>query len=633
MEKTNYISVAIKILDIMPLIENLITNSEKEEEELLIIFQGNNTFFDLSKLLYSKEEILVNINKNKKTIIISLIKSDKLLSSTIFYIKNGIYWIAFNNENQKNELISINQIKIKIFCKINNLQEKKENLLIKNNSINNLFLKERILNEKSINKLNDYSPNDFEKINYYINNSYRLKPSFTLNNNIYHNKYHSIITENSNKNNASNSPSSIKEPKVINKLNKNNAVKKQYYFPFNDNKKLNKKKDTLVKSQNTKIIKNKIKNNMKIKNKNVNNDEKTLITFDGNVGNNKTKNINENKNNSNGKASIDIKKNNKGNKKYLFYNYFSHLYNQNKEKNIKVPINNIQKASNSPFTSKTHKTDRNNKNINKDYDNKNSNKIKDENLEYRKENYNGINNNSDYSSESLNEDSYDCCYFYKLKEDFLLLYNDDYNNNVKEDLLKLEIDLFVEKMIELINSFHINIKEKIIENQIIENKYKSKIEKYILIKKLYLKLQQLKYNQKEKTNNYLRANNSIKDYNILNKNEIDLFKFIFPNLNDFNNNIKINKKNMLREIINIILNNNENKKLINEENIKLLEKYNIIKENKEIYNINNNKEKQIEDNDSLSQIKNNSINEDLIVYKRKKLNSYGLKNKINNFQN
>ena len=110
MEEKNYISISIKILDIFPSIEKLIIG---EEEEYLIIFQGNNTFFDLKKIIILKEEIIVNLNKNKKKIIISLVKSDILISTSIFNIKEGEHWIVFNCESSNNKTTLINKIKIK----------------------------------------------------------------------------------------------------------------------------------------------------------------------------------------------------------------------------------------------------------------------------------------------------------------------------------------------------------------------------------------------------------------------------------------------------------------------------------------------------------------------------------------
>ena len=42
-------------------------------------------------------------------------------------------------------------------------------------------------------------------------------------------------------------------------------------------------------------------------------------------------------------------------------------------------------------------------------------------------------------------------------------------NNIQEDLLKLEIELFVEKMAELIQCYHDEYNQKKMENEIIKN--------------------------------------------------------------------------------------------------------------------------------------------------------------------
>ena len=57
-----------------------------------------------------------------------------------------------------------------------------------------------------------------------------------------------------------------------------------------------------------------------------------------------------------------------------------------------------------------------------------------------------------------------------MKEDFILLYNDNYVKNVQEDLLKLEIELFVEKMTGLISEYNFQMNEKKLKNKIIEKK-------------------------------------------------------------------------------------------------------------------------------------------------------------------
>ena len=78
------------------------------------------------------------------------------------------------------------------------------------------------------------------------------------------------------------------------------------------------------------------------------------------------------------------------------------------------------------------------------------------------------NKNDDLSFNSIDENNN----YHRLKEDFTLLYNDNYVKNVQEDLLKLEIDLFVEKMTGLISAYHYEINERKLENKIIESNLK-----------------------------------------------------------------------------------------------------------------------------------------------------------------
>ena len=640
MEKKNYTSISIKLLDIIPSIEKLIT---REEEEYLIIFQGNNTFFDLKKILISKEEIIININKNKKTIIISLVKADILISTSIFNIKDGLHWIIFNCENNSKLSLS-NKIKIKMHCKIN-----KEYYLIKNNSLNNLLLKDIYIDENNKNK--EYSPIKSEIIDNKNNYSNKIKSSFSynphkMNKNYY---YYSILSENVSNENFKSNPSLSNEQKLLSKLN-NNKMSKSISF----NKNIIKKKlNSSNKNVNKKIYINLNKNHIE----NIINDEYILKTIEGIKPNKKIKRIinkdnkNKNENNNNYDSNRNIKDNNN-----IFRNYF-YSCKQKKGTNINIHVNNNNKILKSPYTSKTFKSEANN-NIknNKDknnymnqelndlFPNNNDEKINLNNnekklLDNKKEN-NNFNNCLDYSYDKLNDDSYELDNFYKLKEDFLLLYSEEYNKNVKEDLLKLEIDLFVEKMIDLINAFHSNINEKFLENKIIENKFKTNISKYISIRKLYSKLQQLENVQKGKKNDYLNINNNLKYDNFLNKNEIDLFKLLFPTFKNFTTDLNINKNKQLKEIINIILIKKENIKLLDEKSIKWLEKNNIYKDiekNEDIKNkkkINNNKKNQIyENNYSIDYINNNSVNNSKSIYKKKKAVSYSLNNNINSFKN
>ena len=119
MEKNNKEMNAIKIilLEIIPPLKEL----EKNNNEISIIFQGINVFYNLGKLITNNTEILINNCKN--SVILSLVKSDNIFASAVFNIRNGERWVSFNYENKKKSTIKssiniIDHIKIKIFCRL-----------------------------------------------------------------------------------------------------------------------------------------------------------------------------------------------------------------------------------------------------------------------------------------------------------------------------------------------------------------------------------------------------------------------------------------------------------------------------------------------------------------------------------
>ena len=155
--------------------------------------------------------------------------------------------------------------------------------------------------------------------------------------------------------------------------------------------------------------------------------------------------------------------------------------------------------------------------------------------------------------------------FYQMKNDLYLLYNKKYINNINDELLKLEIDLFVEKITELINEYHKNItEEKIIYKYLINatKNYKKLFHIYFNLDK---KLNKIKEKNKEKRD---KMNINNKDILIF-QSELSLFDILFENKKyekEKNNNFE--KKNfkilskMLKNILIKILNKNYNKDLI-----------------------------------------------------------------------
>ena len=155
--------------------------------------------------------------------------------------------------------------------------------------------------------------------------------------------------------------------------------------------------------------------------------------------------------------------------------------------------------------------------------------------------------------------------FYQMKNDLYLLYNKKYINNINDELLKLEIDLFVEKITELINEYHKNItEEKIIYKYLINatKNYKKLFHIYFNLDK---KLNKIKEKNKEKRD---KMNINNKDILIF-QSELSLFDILFENKkyekeknNNFEQkNFKILSK-MLKNILIKILNKKYNKDLI-----------------------------------------------------------------------
>ena len=195
-----------------------------------------------------------------------------------------------------------------------------------------------------------------------------------------------------------------------------------------------------------------------------------------------------------------------------------------------------------------------NKNINENIT-KSYNK---ENNDINKENINEIKDDNKIEDES-EEIDIEIENYLRLKEDFNLLYNDDYIGQINEDLLKLEIELFFEKMSELFSTYHILMDEKILENQIIKRDYKKNIANYLLYTKLKNKLEFIKTKKKTKKCNLKEKGINLDKQNLenvnINLNELNIFKMIFPDENKY-------KK--LKKIISIILKKQGNKDLLDD---------------------------------------------------------------------
>ena len=193
------------------------------------------------------------------------------------------------------------------------------------------------------------------------------------------------------------------------------------------------------------------------------------------------------------------------------------------------------------------------------YNEVNENKINNNNniiinIEDKEVNIPNNNYENKYTEEEIDMDNN----YTKLKEDFNLLYNLEYVSKINEDLMKLEVELFIEKMSELFTAYHTQMDEKILEKKIINREYKINFGKYILYNKLKDKLEIIRKRYKEENKNNI-AITQYKENTKTNMNEIDIFKIIFPNL--ISNEDKNEK---LKNILSIIMKKKENKELIGE---------------------------------------------------------------------
>lgn len=131
-------SLEIVFLEINPPINELI----KSKEEISIIFQGYDNFYDLKKYLSLK--IPIQLNSNKNSIMMTLLKSNNIFATGLFIIRPGQQNVIFNYENKKKgktkNAVNINNlvecIKIKILCEFDLNNKDKENLLSSNSNLN-----------------------------------------------------------------------------------------------------------------------------------------------------------------------------------------------------------------------------------------------------------------------------------------------------------------------------------------------------------------------------------------------------------------------------------------------------------------------------------------------------------------
>lgn len=177
MDKSGQNNQILKItfLEINPSINEIVKN----KEEINIIFQGHDNFYDFKKNLLAKTPIYLNRYKN--SLMMTLLKSNNIFATGLFTIRQGEQNVIFNYENKKKfpstKAININNlseyIKIKILCEFDNNikdKEKDHSLLSSNNNLNE-------------NKINDSTNKYIPKVNL-MKQNHNIKNKIIVNNNI-----------------------------------------------------------------------------------------------------------------------------------------------------------------------------------------------------------------------------------------------------------------------------------------------------------------------------------------------------------------------------------------------------------------------------------------------------------------
>ena len=525
-------------LDIIPALNNQLTNTEIQTTK--------------------NDSILANI--------LSKPSPKKLYNNFTTKKKNN----SHNNMNNMMEHDSLRTEESKISKILENLSPE-----IKSNNTNNYLNNTTLNSSKNTNNpllrcenLNEFNPlasssgvmgKDF-KINE-KNKSKNVKKVY--NNNLNNNNSLNIETKKSNdissanqKKKVNKNTDNINKGKKINNNSLNNIANNVDSKNINEN---NKSKQNLKRNKikNVMDTNNNSNNNINSKNKG-NKKEKHSKSETGNIGSLKN-NINEQKSK---KMSKDLSSSNlkKEEKEKFEINEKNNVSNIN---NNIIINNNIFEANN---TDKNFEKNINNIFENNNKDNINPNEMNKEN-KLLSDNYEDKekNNEVDYNELDDEMDNFGLDNYSKKLEDFQLLYSDEYIKSIKDEDYSLEIELYIEKLIELITEYHIQIEEKDLEYQLIKNMYNKSIYQYLEINKLYKKLQLLKDDYELKKNNPKPIN---EDHNknfinnlITNKVEINMLKFL---LYSHKEKERKSKKEQMKKILKNILNKTKHKNVINQ---------------------------------------------------------------------
>jgi hypothetical protein len=541
----------LEVIDIFPPADELLVDNNK----YTIFIPSTNEEYSITNLV--NKETNIEIPSDKKSFNLQLLKNKNLMCQTNFLLSKGNQWVTFKEKNKKSStaIDLIDCIKLKF------------NVIKDNSNINKKLA-------------NFFSEKKFEKIDKKLDKVDEKKFSKTI----------AIPKKNIPK---IHSKDFNHKEKISSKHKHNKSYENLNYGNIFDDDNVNilKKK---INSKNEKTPKN--KNKLRLNNSTVTGlslNKKILGTVVKNLDNNFNDVTNKKKTNTNKNNSTKTLKNKSASMKEIEINKYVETLKNDNEFYDNILDKFFEKYFHSLVEEDEEKTDISTSNI----------IINDINLN-NNENHNISNNNYDIDNSK----------FLQLKDDFNLLYTEDYLSNVQNDTLRLELELMIDKTFEIIKNYHneINkIKKEKKRNFVILNNINFFFQN---LNKKNFKFNQFRENEQIKKNNLniILKNFSVENLNCLDiqKKEFVLFKNLLPKK-------ILEKKTLLKEICVKIV-QKHHKFFDDSTRFKNWIKNNVVITNNTNHNNNaNNKNKTIK--------KNSSINST-----HKKTNKEALKSNINN---
>ena len=485
--------ITLEVIDIFPPADELLVDNNK----YTIYIPTTNEEYSITDLV--NKETNIEIPSDKKSFNLQLLKNKNLMCHTNFLLSKGNQWITFKEKNKKNNLA----IDLIDFIKL------KFNIIKDKNNLNN--------NNKKL--ANFFSEKKFEKIDKKFDKLDEKKFSRTI-----------AIP----KKNIAKIRSNFNNKEKISKHKHNKSYENiNYGNIFDDDsgniikKKINSKNEKTPKNKNKLRLNNSTVSGIGLNKKILGTDKNFIVkNLDNNfidVSNNKKKTTNNKNNNNNNNKTL---KNKSASMKEIEINKYIDTLKNDNEFYDNILDKFFDKYFHSLVEEDEEKTDISNSNI----------IINDINLNNNNENNNNISNNN-YDIDNSK--------FLQLKDDFYLLYTEDYLSNVQNDTLRLELELMIDKTFEIIKNYHqeINkIKKEKKRNFIILNNINFFFQN---LNKKNFKFNQFRENEQIKKNNLnvILKNFSVENLNCLDiqKKEFVLFKNLLPKK-------ILEKKSLLKEI-------------------------------------------------------------------------------------